>query len=54
MNDFFNRTKEREKVLEILHNFNILNPYTLWIEGISGSGKTEFLKYIISSSDLFF
>ena len=54
MNDFFNRTKEREKVLEILHNFNILNPYTLWIEGISGSGKTEFLKYIISSSDLCF
>lgn len=52
MNNFFNRTKERKKVSEILHNFSVLNPYVLWIEGISGSGKTEFLKYIISSSDL--
>lgn len=52
MNDFFNRDKERKRVSELLHNFSISNPYVLWIEGISGAGKTEFLKYTISSSDL--
>lgn len=52
MNDFFNRTRERKKVSELVDNFSMLNPYVLWIEGISGSGKTEFLKYTISSSEL--
>lgn len=52
MVDFFDRDSERKQVFDFLNTTDNRGTYALWIEGISGAGKTEFLKYIISASNI--
>ena len=52
MVDFFDRDSERKQVFDFLNTTDNRRTFALWIEGISGAGKTEFLKYIISASNI--
>lgn len=53
MVDLFDRKIEREQIKNILENREISSPFFIWIEGISGAGKTQFLKFIIEKTNLF-
>ncbi len=50
--DLFDRKDEKIKIKNILSAEGEYNPFSIWIEGIEGSGKTQFLKYIISRTNL--
>lgn len=53
MVELFDREKERNQIREILENEQINYAFTVWIEGIEGSGKTQFLKYLIEKTNIF-
>lgn len=53
MVDLFDREKERKQINCILENETINESFTVWIEGIEGAGKTQFLKYLIDKTDIF-
>ena len=52
MKEFFNRISERERAKQLLSRLNKLSPCVMWIEGISGVGKTQFLKHIILNTNI--
>lgn len=53
MIDLFDRENERKQIHNILGNKDITSPFFVWIEGVSGAGKTQFLKYIIEKTNIF-
>lgn len=53
MVDLFDRDLERKQIRAILENEEINEQFAIWIEGIEGAGKTQFLKYLIDKTDLF-
>lgn len=53
MVDLFDRENERKQIHNILENKDITSPFFVWIEGVSGAGKTQFLKYLIEKTNVF-
>ena len=51
--DLFDREDERKQIDNILSNEETNRPFVVWIEGIEGAGKTQFLKYIVDKTNLF-
>ncbi len=52
MAKLFDRDNEREQIQEIFDPEQSKQPFIVWIEGIEGSGKTEFMRYIINKTQL--
>lgn len=53
MVDLFDRENERKQINNILENESLKDSFVVWIEGIEGAGKTQFLKYLIDKTKVF-